>query len=188
MDPAFLPETPPAFALGEHVLRELRAADAAAWHAVLADPEVVAHTSYDIRGPAQVEEMVSHLRAAVAAGTGMRFALARRSDDVLVGTCGFLSFEAADGRAEIGYDLARALWGRGLMRAAAERVLRHAFDDLGVHRVQATVMTGNARSERLLAGLGFRREGLLRGYKRCRGVHRDFAMFARLRSDPPEET
>lgn len=50
---------------------------------------------------------------------------------------------------------------------------------------EATVMAGNAASARVLEKLGFRREGLLRGYKFGRGHWADYWMYARLASDAP---
>lgn len=48
-------------------------------------------------------------------------------------------------------------WGRGIGAAAGELLLRHAFDDLGLQRIDAEVPDANARSLRLVQRLGFRR-------------------------------
>ena len=47
-------------------------------------------------------------------------------------------------------------WGRGIGTAAGELLLRHAFDDLGLQRIDAEVPDANARSLRLVQRLGFR--------------------------------
>jgi RimJ/RimL family protein N-acetyltransferase len=62
--------------------------------------------------------------------------------------------------------------GEGLALEASERVLRHAFEDLGVAAIRADVDAPNAASIRLLNRLGFRFEArrlakarLLREYR-----------------------
>src|ERR671922_91264 len=56
----------------------------------------------------------------------------RSADDAMIGGCGFDGFQVGKShRAEIGYWLAKPLWGRGIMTVVVQRVCRHAFDDLG---------------------------------------------------------
>jgi ribosomal-protein-alanine N-acetyltransferase len=57
-----------------------------------------------------------------------------------------------------------------------EWALTHA----GLLRVQATVLTTNTRSVRVLERCGFDREGLLRRYRLVRGAPGDFWMYSRL--------
>ena len=57
--------------------------------------------------------------------------------------------------AEIGYWIGRAFWGRGYAREAVRRMLRFAFDELGLDRVWGAVLTDNPASCRVLAGEGF---------------------------------
>lgn len=62
----------------------------------------------------------------------------------------------------LGYALAEAAWGRGLMTEAARRVLRHAFSDLGLDIVSVCHFPFNARSRRVIEKCGFTYEGTLR--------------------------
>jgi RimJ/RimL family protein N-acetyltransferase len=65
-------------------------------------------------------------------------------------------------RAEIGYWLAKPFWGRGIMTAAAKAVCQHAFENLGIVKVQAHVFSFNTASARVLEKCGFELEGYLR--------------------------
>ncbi len=58
--------------------------------------------------------------------------------------------------AELGYWLGEPYWGRGIMPEAARRVLRHAFEDLGLTRVWCCFYEGNEKSKRVQQKLGFR--------------------------------
>ncbi len=70
--------------------------------------------------------------------------------------------------------------GRGLMREAVGLAVRHAFDELGLHRVEANIQPGNARSIALVKRLGFSLEGYSPRYLRICGEWRDHERWAIL--------
>ncbi len=88
-----------------------------------------------------------------------------------------------DRRAEIGYALAHAEWGRGYAPEAAREVLRCAFDTLSFNRVEAYCVPENVASIRVLEKIGMWREGVLREYVAIGGQLRDRAVYALLRRD-----
>jgi ribosomal-protein-alanine N-acetyltransferase len=73
----------------------------------------------------------------------------------------------------LGYMLAKEAEGKGLMTEALREVLRFAFDELRLHRVLACYIPRNERSGRVLAGLGFEREGFARDYLLINGKWED---------------
>lgn len=73
--------------------------------------------------------------------------------------------------------------GQGLMREGVGLVLRHAFQDLKLHRVEANVQPANARSLSLVKALGFRKEGYSPRYLKICGRWRDHERWARLAED-----
>ena len=86
--------------------------------------------------------------------------------------------------AHLGYWMGAEFAGKGYMTEAVGAVLRHAFDTLGLHRVEAACIPDNARSARVLEKAGFTQEGVLRSYLKIDGQWRDHRLFARLSSDP----
>lgn len=115
--------------------------------------------------------------------THNRWALVRKSDGRLIGTCGYHKWVTAHSRAEIGYDLSPDWWGQGYMTEALRAVIRHGFARMGLNRIDALVYVENARSIQLLQRLGFRQEGLLRDYFCQDSVFYDHSLFALLRRD-----
>ena len=176
-----LPPVPPHLDLGDYVLRALCCDDAPAWYAYLADPEVTHRTSYDIHSVAQVAAMIDDYRRGYTERRCLRWALVPKTSNVLIGTCGIYGWNGLHSSAELGYDLARAWWGRGVMTHVVGAAIHWSFTTLAVNRLQATVMVGNTASARVLRKHGFQCEGTLREYKMCRGHPRDFWMFAHLR-------
>jgi ribosomal-protein-alanine N-acetyltransferase len=85
--------------------------------------------------------------------------------------------------ANMGYYVDRARNGRGICTEAVGLVVGFAFDELGLHRVQAAVMPRNVPSIRVLERNGFRREGLAPDYLRINGAWEDHLIFARTAED-----
>jgi ribosomal-protein-alanine N-acetyltransferase len=68
--------------------------------------------------------------------------------------------------------------GRGLMSAAVAQAVSLAFEELGLHRLEANVQPDNARSLALVERLGFRREGFSPRYLKIDGEWRDHERWA----------
>lgn len=56
---------------------------------------------------------------------------------------------------ELGYWLGKPYWGQGYMPEAAEELLRHAFEELGIRAVWCGYHAGNDQSRRVQEKLGF---------------------------------
>ena len=78
----------------------------------------------------------------------------------------------------LGYGVAARLQGQGLMREALEAGIAWAFGELRLHRIMANYMPRNERSARLLASLGFEREGYAKQYLQIAGVWEDHILTA----------
>jgi ribosomal-protein-alanine N-acetyltransferase len=85
----------------------------------------------------------------------------------------------------LGYWIDQAAAGRGMASLAVALACDHAFGAAGLHRLQADIRPENQRSQRLVARLGFRQEGLLRRYLDIDGDWRDHLSFALLAEDVP---
>ncbi|WP_341501260.1 GNAT family N-acetyltransferase [Gallaecimonas sp. GXIMD4217] len=169
-------------------LTRLTADDAAGVFALFSDPAVVAY--YDLEAftdPAQAGELIAFFNARFDDGAGIRWAIRRKDDERLLGTCGFNSWSPRMKHAVIGYDLASHAWGQGYGSEAVRGIVRAAFAGLlpcgELNRIQADTVPGNVASERLLKNIGFQEEGLRRQCGYWKNAFHDLKCFGLLRSD-----
>ncbi|MEG2030768.1 MAG: GNAT family N-acetyltransferase [Janthinobacterium sp.] len=160
-------------------LRPLRPDDVADWYAYLREPEVIRHTSWNLRDINDLYVLYNGYQDD-APDTPLRFAIAERATGRLVGTLGFNHLSMQHRQAELAYDLAPAWWGRGIATALCQAACDWALRTQRWVRVQAVVLDTNAASVRVLEKAGFEREGWLRSYRVVRGTPGDFFMYARV--------
>ncbi len=101
-----------------------------------------------------------------------------------IGNLGLHAVDEAQGRATLGIVICeKGFWGRGYGTEAIRKVLRYAFAELGLRRVDLHVDEDNARGIRCYEKCGFVREGLLRAHRLRRGRPVDAVVMAVLRED-----
>jgi ribosomal-protein-alanine N-acetyltransferase len=83
----------------------------------------------------------------------------------------------------LGYWMGEQHAGQGPMADALRGLLPHVFDRMRLHRIEAACIPDNARSQRLLEKVGFRREGYLNGYLKINGAWRDHLLYALIAED-----
>lgn len=86
----------------------------------------------------------------------------------------------------IGYSMDQHFAGKGIATEATKAVVRFAFEQVGVHRVEAYVAPANTASIRVLEKAGFVKEGLLRKLLFINGQWVDHYMYALLVEDSKE--
>ena len=145
------------------LLRNILPGDAEALFAILSDEEAMEfyghepHQSLD-----DTRELIRQIQARYAQQEALRWGITLPGEDRLIGSCSLFHFDAGFHRAETGYELNRAFWGKGIMTEAMSVILTFGFRELGLHRVEAIIDIANERSKSLLLKLGFTYEGNLR--------------------------
>ncbi len=145
-DPGMMIETP------RLRLREFHLDDAAAMHAMNADPEVLRFTG-DVPF-ASLEEARAFLLAYDQYRTrGMgRWVMEEKQGGAFVGWCG-LKYDPDIDEVDLGFRLPRAVWGRGYATEAGRACLEYGFGKLGLRRIVGRAMADNASSHRVLMKL-----------------------------------
>lgn len=83
----------------------------------------------------------------------------------------------------LGYSMDQAHNGKGYMSEAIQLVMKFAFEEVGLVRIEAGVMPRNIGSMRVLEKAGFQREGIARKLLEINGEREDHVLFAMLAED-----
>jgi ribosomal-protein-alanine N-acetyltransferase len=178
-------ETFPTLQTERLILRELTLDDALAVYQLRSDYRV---TRYNFGAPYthidQARRLIRNIRADYQRQESLRWGLTLRGGgDRVIGMCGFNYWNRTDRRASIGYDLAYAHWGQGLMTEALRAVLAFGFGPLDLNRIEADCTLENEASAHLLLKLGFQPEGIQREQYFDEGRFWDLRLFALLRRE-----
>lgn len=135
------------------ILRQWRLQDVDEYAAICADPEVMRHLSGE-----PYTRMVAWRHVAFLVGhwelRGFgHWVVEEKESGCVIGRVGFLQPDDYPGF-ELGWMLARAVWGRGYATEAASRALDYAFDSLGRPEVISLIRPENAASIRVALKLG----------------------------------
>jgi RimJ/RimL family protein N-acetyltransferase len=165
------PEDVPVLADDVVTLRAHTANDIDAVYEMCQDPEMQRWTTIPV--PYQREHAVNFLTGIVPAGwrDGTMWAWAIEYDGQYAGTIDLRDGEGGVG--EVGFGLAPAARGAGVMTRALKLVVRYAFDVLGWDRVIWRAFVGNWASRRVAWKAGFRGLVVVPGGGRSRGVRHD---------------
>ena len=165
-------------------LRWISAADTDAFYAIYSNPEVMRYWSTPpLADREAAANLVKKIQEDWKRRLILKWGIARRADNQLIGSVTLFNLDFNHRRAEIGYALGRDYWGQGYMSEALMVVLKHAFEVLALHRIEADVDPRNAASIRTLEKLGFRREGYLRERWQVNGEIQDAFFYGLLRQE-----
>jgi ribosomal-protein-alanine N-acetyltransferase len=180
---------------GDLVLRPIRRRDSTEWSRVR-------RRNADWLGPWEASSpepaedlptfaaMVRALRRQAAEGTALPFVITERSPaagPALVGQLTVSNIVWGSARsATLGYWVDRDRAGRGIVPTAVALVTDYCFGELGLHRMEVNIRPENRASLRVVEKLGFRDEGLRRGYLHIAGEWADHRSFALTAEEVPE--
>lgn len=173
----------PVFDLGGINLREISTSDADYYYQYMNKKEVKEFLTYD-NIPANIDAAIADLRywsSLFKTRRSIYWGLELSEDKRLIGTAGFNSWNMYHNRVEVSYDLDPLCWGYGIMSKCLNQILDFAYNEMNVTRIQATVVTTNSRSTKLLERLNFEQEGLLRQYEIVGGKRMDYYLYAKIK-------
>jgi ribosomal-protein-alanine N-acetyltransferase len=114
--------------------------------------------------PSETADFIRHVREGLANSTDAAWAIevdGRAAGCISLDDVRFAMRAWRVDRAELGYWIAPALWGKGLMTEAARAVVRCGFETIGLHKITVGCIVENIGSRRVIEKLGFRPVGRL---------------------------
>ena len=130
------------------------------------------------RSVSDVREFIRTSEAEQAGGTSVQMCI--REDGVVVGMVGLRPVDWANRRGWLGYWLAGAARGRGVMTASCRALADCAIGDLGLNRLDIVCASANGPSRAVAERLGFELEGTAREAMFVGGRCLDLVTYAAL--------
>ena len=172
----------------EHLLlRPVRPEDRESLHAIAMDPEIWRYFVVRIETDADFDAFFAAGMADQLAGRRVAYHITDKLTNRAAGSMSFGNMAEKDGRLEIGWSwLGRAWQGKGVNRWAKFLMLRHAFEHMGVERVEFKTDRLNVPARHALCNIGAREEGTLRSFNPMPdGRRRDAVYYSVLRAEWP---
>jgi [ribosomal protein S5]-alanine N-acetyltransferase len=177
-------ETFPVLETKRLVLREVTKEDAYSILNYLSDEEVMKYYGLEpFQSINDAIDEISWYQSIQENKTGIRWGITLKDQGVVIGSCGFHKIASQHFRTEIGFELSKEQWGKGIANEAVEAIIRYGFEQMNFQRIEALIEPPNLSSQRLVEKLGFIREGLLRNYEFTRGKFEDLYMYSLLKQD-----
>ena len=165
-------------------LRCIEESDVDQLYAIFSDPKVMRYWSTP---PLQTREdamsLWQEIQDSNLKGTYLKWGVALRPSDKVIGTVTLFNLDQAQGRAEIGYAQAQAYWGNGYIHEALQALLSYAFNEMKMRRLEADVDPRNVGSIKTLERLGFQKEGFLRERWHVAGEIQDAFFYGLLKRE-----
>ena len=166
------------------ILRQVTNEDASNLLKYLSNKDVIKHIGLEPFNTidAALDE-ISWYQSILEKKTGIRWGITLKDEGEVIGSCGFLNLVSKHYRSEIGIELSKDYWGKGIASEAFEAVIGYGFEQLNLQRIEALIEPLNIPSQRLAERQGFMREGLLRSYEFTVGKFDDLYMYSMLKRD-----
>lgn len=149
-----------------------------------ADPEVCLYTDFYFESKEVIHRILISLSQRFNLKEGIRWGITVKPQTNVIGTIGFNTWEIERKcTAEIGYDLNKKYWNKGIMYEALKSVIDYGFNQMLVHRIEAQTDPDNIASRRLLEKLGFILEGTLRDNAYFKNLYHTSCLYSLLESD-----
>lgn len=165
-------------------LRQMEISDSPSLFKIWSDPDVTKFMNISsFTHESQAKEMIELFEELAQNNKAIRFSMIELNSNELIGTCGFNFIDFENAKAEIGYDIAKAFWGKGYAAEGIIALLHYAFETLELNRIEAKVEPANVNSIKVLQKLNFTFEGTLRQYEKSKGNFVDINMYSLLKID-----
>ena len=166
--------------IGQYIIREWEADDKNALVKYADNPKIASNLRDVFPSPYTKNDAKEFLSIATASRPTTIFAIATISE--AIGGIGLtIGKDVYRLTAELGYWLAEAYWGKGIMTSAVTAITEIAFKQFGLNRVYAEPFMSNTASVRILEKAGFQLEGRLRASVIKNGQVLDQLLYSKVK-------
>ncbi len=175
----------PEMTTNRFLLRRIAATDIENIFKGLSHPDVIRYYGISYTSLAATQAQMDWYNQLESTGTGIWWAIVSPGDNLFFGAAGLSSLHAQHKKAELGLWLLPGYWGQGIMPEVILFICRYAFEQLGLHRIEALVETENTNCKAVMRKLGFTYEGCMRDCEIKDGKFISLEIYALLHTGTP---
>ncbi|NUU79773.1 GNAT family N-acetyltransferase [Paenibacillus xylanilyticus] len=131
----------------------------------------------------QAEELIQRWNERFEKEQAIRWGITLKSENRVIGTCGFHGRMKNHYKAAIGYELAWEYWQQGYITEVTQKIIEFGFNHFELNRIEAFVEPENVGSRKVLEKIGFREEGILKEHYYWKNRFVDTAIYALIKKD-----
>lgn len=166
------------------LLRKMKSSDSDSLFQIWSDPEVTRFMNIDrFTDQKQAKEMIMLFDKLSKENTAIRYSIIELESNKIIGSCGYNILDFENAKTEIGYEIDKHYWGKGYAPEAISFLIKYAFNDLNLNRIEAKVEPENVNSIKVLKKLSFLFEGTMRKVERSKGRFIDLNLYSLLVTD-----
>lgn len=175
---------PPSLETSRLTLRPIREEDSQALHEIRSDEKVRERYGVDpVNSLEETKKFVVERIEGFTKHEAMYWVYALKNSDHAIGSCCLWNFDPSFRCAEIGYELHRQYWGKGITSEALPVIISYGFNEMDLHRIEGLPFAVNEPSAKVLTKLGFKNEGTFREKIYFRGRFLDQICFGLLKEE-----
>ncbi|HEX5024481.1 MAG TPA: GNAT family N-acetyltransferase [Agriterribacter sp.] len=171
----------PVFKTNRLLLRQFSEGDVDDVYTALSHPDVIRYYGVRYDSVEGTQTQMDWFAELEATGKGRWWAVCSPDGSMFYGAAGVYHVNEIHRKAEIGFWLLPAYWGKGIMKEAIPLILDYAFKHFDIHRMEAFVETENRNSKTLLTQLHFEHEGTMKDCEIKDGNFISLDIYARLK-------
>ncbi|WP_391205171.1 GNAT family N-acetyltransferase [Psychrobacillus sp. L4] len=132
---------------------------------------------------AEAIQLIENWQKRFAINEGIRWGIATKSENKIIGSCGYHNWEKEHFKAEVGFEVTPEYWQQGVMTEVLPIVMQYGFEEMGLFRIEALYDPENTASKKTLEKAGFIYEGTLRKSSFEKGRFCDAAICSILKEE-----
>ncbi len=168
---------PPTLETPHLLLVKIQESHAEDMYKYASDPEVTRYLTWSCHTSLkETQRHIKLLQKKYASGAFNDWGLILKGSGRMIGTCGFTSFDYEHLTAEIGYVVARDMWGNGYAAEAAKRVMQFGREEFGLTGFCAKMIEGNDASLSVMKKCGMKLEGVFKNSMFIKGEYKNIVV------------
>ena len=116
-------------------------------------------------------------------GTGVAWKIVDKVSGERIGVVAYYFFKPHHRKAELGFWIFPQFWNKGIVTEVLTTVIKYCQQEIGIHRLEASVEEGNVGSTKVLEKLGFSCEGIMKECEIKNGKYISVLIYALIAGD-----